>query len=93
MRDTHLLIRRDDCEARPYYFREKSDLWDWGEDAGVVFEPRYPNCLVVRPSSVRGEGEKRLSAEQVGRVRELMGVHTAGPVVVEGFVNGGDVGV
>ncbi|KAH7052137.1 Pyoverdine/dityrosine biosynthesis protein-domain-containing protein [Macrophomina phaseolina] len=86
VRDTHSLVARDDASARPYYFREKSDLWDW-EDADVVFEPLYPNRLVVRPSR-RCEGvEKSLTDEQLEKLRELRAVHTAGPVEVIGFAN------
>lgn len=93
VRDTHTLIRRDDCEASPYFYREKSELWDWGEDAGVVFEPRYPNCLIVRPSSLGAGEDKRLDKAQVEKLRDLVNVHTAGPLVVKGFVNGDEVGM
>ncbi|KAL0263384.1 hypothetical protein SLS55_002364 [Diplodia seriata] len=84
VRDTHVLVARDDDAATPHFFREKSELWDW-EDADVVFEPLYPNRLVVRPR--RGVEAKSLSEEQIEKLAKLRAVHTAGPVEVVGFAN------
>ncbi|PVH95939.1 hypothetical protein DM02DRAFT_476428, partial [Periconia macrospinosa] len=87
VRETHTLVHRDDAEATPHYYREKSSLWDW-EDSDVVFEPQYPNRLVVRPRRSLAEAvAKNLSSQQIEKLKELMTVHTAGPVIVEGFTN------
>ncbi|KAF2189946.1 hypothetical protein K469DRAFT_50490 [Zopfia rhizophila CBS 207.26] len=81
VRNTHNLILRDDGSLHPFYFREKSELWDW-EDDTVVFEPQYPNRLVVRPKE---GGKIVLSEEQIEKIRKLRAIHTAGPVEVVGF--------
>lgn len=88
MRETHTAVPREEATdaSSPYYFREKSALWDW-DDAQVVFQPQYPNTLVVRPRRTVAPGTKTLTGDQIDRLRELVTVHTAGPVVVEGFTN------
>lgn len=85
MRETHSTQYRDDSTGinTPYFFREKSALWDWDDD--VVFEPRYPNTLLVRPRSSVAHGTKSLTADQREKLQALRAVHTAGPVIVEGF--------
>ncbi|OJD28971.1 pyoverdine dityrosine biosynthesis [Diplodia corticola] len=85
VRDTHVLVARDDEACSPYYFRERSGVWDW-EDDEVVFEPVCPNRMVVRPSK-KVNGLKSLSAEQLEKLKQLRAVHTAGPVEVVGFAN------
>jgi hypothetical protein len=79
VRETHKLIYKD---GRPYYFREKSELWDW-EDEEVVFEPQYPNRMIVRPI-IGLTGQKVLTAQQTGLLQKLKAVHL-GPVVMTGF--------
>ncbi|KAF2188834.1 hypothetical protein K469DRAFT_765861 [Zopfia rhizophila CBS 207.26] len=86
VRDTHNLILRDDGSLRPFYYREKSELWDWADDI-VVFEPRYSNRLVVRPKEGVDGREIVLSEEQIEKIRKLRAIHTAGPVEVVGFAN------
>lgn len=86
VQNTHNLVHRDDEESSPHYFREKSELWDW-EDSGVVFEPQYPNRLVVRPARLAGQAAKTLSQLQLEKLDKLVALHTAGPVVVTGFTN------
>ncbi|KAI1176519.1 Pyoverdine/dityrosine biosynthesis protein-domain-containing protein [Nemania sp. FL0916] len=85
--DTHDLITKD---GRGYYFREKSSLWDLGPD--ITCEPRYPNTLVVRPTSVDRchGGETKLSADQMNAFAALKRAHTAGPVLLAGFSTGTD---
>ena len=39
VRETHDLIHKN---GSPYYFREKSEQWDFGDDE-IVYEPCYPN--------------------------------------------------
>ncbi|KAH6671303.1 putative pyoverdine/dityrosine biosynthesis protein [Halenospora varia] len=45
LRSTHDLVYRF---GRPYYFREKSELFNW--DIDVEFEPLYPCGLLIHPS-------------------------------------------
>ncbi|KAI5924925.1 Pyoverdine/dityrosine biosynthesis protein-domain-containing protein [Camillea tinctor] len=80
VRETHDLISKD---GRPYYFREKSELWNLGED--VIVEPRYPNQLIVKPARAELFGTRALSAEQMEKIAALRAAHTAGPVVTKGF--------
>ncbi|KAI1633315.1 Pyoverdine/dityrosine biosynthesis protein-domain-containing protein [Biscogniauxia mediterranea] len=80
VRETHDLITRG---GRGYYFREKSALWDLGED--MALEPRYPNQLIVKPSRADLFGTRALSAKQLEKIAALRAAHTAGPVVIEGF--------
>ncbi|KAH7394736.1 Pyoverdine/dityrosine biosynthesis protein-domain-containing protein [Pyrenochaeta sp. MPI-SDFR-AT-0127] len=87
VRETHSLILRADEENTPYYFREKSELWDWA-DTDVVFAPHYPNTLAVRPRRTVEPGTKSLTTEQIEKLKALISVHSAGPVVIEGFANG-----
>ncbi|KAJ5628747.1 hypothetical protein N7490_010975 [Penicillium lividum] len=81
VRDTHNLIHKD---GRAYYYREKSELWDW-EDEDVIFEPQYPNCMLVHPR-VGTEGKKYLTEFQLEKLQRLRAVHQ-GPVKVMGFCN------
>ncbi|GAW20486.1 hypothetical protein ANO14919_099920 [Xylariales sp. No.14919] len=48
IRDTHELIYKD---GQPYFFREKSELFDWN-DSGlqVTFEHLYPGGIIIRPA-------------------------------------------
>ncbi|KAI1499112.1 Pyoverdine/dityrosine biosynthesis protein-domain-containing protein [Biscogniauxia marginata] len=82
VRESHDLVTKD---GGGYYFREKSDLWD--SDDEIVYEPRYPNQLFVKPSRPELNGTKILSARQLGKLATLRAVHIAGPVIVTGFAN------
>lgn len=77
VRDTHNLIYHND---RPYYYREKSELWDW-EDANVVFEPQYPSGVLVRPRAST-EGLQVLTTDQLDKLQQLAQLQ---PVNVRGF--------
>lgn len=81
VRESHDLVTRD---GRGYYFREKSDLWDLG-DEDVVCEPRYPNRLIFSPARAELYGAKVLSSAQLEKLAALRAAHTAGPVEVVGF--------
>ncbi|KAF2128164.1 hypothetical protein P153DRAFT_49249 [Dothidotthia symphoricarpi CBS 119687] len=65
--------------GRPYFFRAKSELFDWGVD--VRFEHLYPSGLVVRP----GEATSAPSLEAIpmDKARELS--QSFGSVVLRGF--------
>lgn len=83
MRDTHNLIYHN---KQPYYYREKSDLWDWDDDR-VVFEPQYPQGLLVRPRA-GAEEHLSLTAEQLDKLGQLAQLQS--PVTVVDFVNAAD---
>ncbi|RWA08650.1 hypothetical protein EKO27_g6451 [Xylaria grammica] len=86
VKESHDLITRD---GRGYYFREKSDLWEVDEE--IVYEPRYPNQLLVKPSRAELFGNKVLTAQQAERLAALKAAHTAGPVIAIGFANMNDL--
>lgn len=75
LKKTHDLIYRD---GKPYYFREKSDLFNWG-DLEVEFEPLYPCGLIIRPAS--GSPSARLIPME--KVRKLS--VSLSPVILRGF--------
>ena len=84
--ETHDLVC--DSRGRPYYFREKSSVWDWlTEDAEIACQPRYPNRLVISPATAALFGIKRLSQTQLGKLAVLKAAHTAGPVETMGFAS------
>ena len=80
VRDTHKLIYRND---RPYYYRERSELWDWDDDK-VEFEPQYPGGVLVHPRAGL-EGRMELTAAQLDKLRQLAELQS--PVTVSGFAN------
>ncbi|KAI0115741.1 Pyoverdine/dityrosine biosynthesis protein-domain-containing protein [Nemania sp. FL0031] len=77
VRDTHELIYKNE---HPYYYRVKSDLFDW-TDSGlqVDFEHLYPCGLIIRP--VDCSPSMRLIPMQ--KVRHLS--NNFSPVVLRGF--------
>ncbi|KAK6857136.1 hypothetical protein PG995_007323 [Apiospora arundinis] len=86
VRETHTLVR--DENGSPYYYREKSPLWDdeacWGHKDEVVFEPTYPHDLHIYPREP--SSEMALSDEQIAKLRVLVGQYR-GTVGVSGFRN------
>ena len=64
---THRLIYR---RGRPYYYREKSDLWDWDEEL-VEVEPLYPRGLLVTPLKKSTKGGLMLNERYVERLQKL----------------------
>ncbi|KHN94903.1 Pyoverdine biosynthesis [Metarhizium album ARSEF 1941] len=81
VQESHDLVPKD---GRGFYFREKSEQWDF-EDDEIVCEPRYPNRMIVRPARLELLGTKSLSARQLEKLAVLRAAHTAGPVVATGF--------
>ncbi|CZR41595.1 uncharacterized protein FPRO_11184 [Fusarium proliferatum ET1] len=73
--ETHELIY---LNGRPYYYREKSELFDWG-GIKVEFEPMYPCGLIIRPA------DGPLSARHIpmGKVKQLS--INLSPIVLRGF--------
>ncbi|CCF35993.1 pyoverdine/dityrosine biosynthesis protein [Colletotrichum higginsianum] len=78
VRDTHDLVMRG---GRPWCFREKSELFDLGDD--VEIEHLYPTGIEVRPREDRGEDVKldEAAREKLVRLARLQ------PVRVVGFEN------
>lgn len=67
--------------GRPYFFRERSPLYDWGEDI-VEFEHLYPLGLIARPKPGLIP-PPRLSQANLNNLRALAGLQS--PVYVYGF--------
>lgn len=85
VRDTYTLIYHND---QPFFYREKSELWDW-EDNIAVFEPQYPNALLVYPRANLDQNPL-LEAEHIAKLQQLAEIRK-GPIEVVGFGNSTDV--
>ena len=72
---THDLIYRD---GRPYFYREKSDLFDWG-NLKVEFEHLYPCGLIIRPV----DGSPSARCIPIEKARQLS--VNFSPVILRGF--------
>ncbi|KAF5643196.1 Pyoverdine biosynthesis [Fusarium sp. NRRL 52700] len=73
--DSHDLVY---LNGRPYYYREKSPLFEWG-DIEVEFEPMYPCGLIIRP--VNGPvSARRIPMEKVKQLSINLS-----PIVLRGF--------
>ncbi|KAI2464696.1 Pyoverdine/dityrosine biosynthesis protein-domain-containing protein [Annulohypoxylon bovei var. microspora] len=83
VRGSHNLIQKD---GRGYYYREKSALWDW-EDDEVIFQPMYPNRLIIKPATYVTWGRKTLSAIEGEKLKGLREAYTKGSIEVLGFAN------
>ena len=77
---THDLVHHN---GRPYCFREKSDLYDWG-DMKVSFEHLYPCGLIVRPYLDTLELHSLRSID-MAKLRGL--ANHQSPVIARGFAN------
>ncbi|KAJ6788941.1 hypothetical protein PWT90_05193 [Aphanocladium album] len=76
--------------GRPSYFREKSDLFSWGEEkGGIDCKPIYPSGWMITPKN----GKKALSMQDVDakKVRSLA-EHNS-PIVMRGFAKTTDRGL
>ena len=80
VRETHDLVYEN---GRPYYFREKSPLYDFGETK-VEFEHLYPCGLVVKPAAGT-VGQPSFRDVDMKKLRALAEVQS--PVVLRGFAN------
>lgn len=87
VKDTHTLVEHN---GQPFYYRERSDLWDWN-DEGVTFEPQYPSGILVRRQS-RVAGPQTLTEPQLEKLRQLAKIQEA-PVTIMGFTNAADLEV
>ncbi|KAJ5104404.1 Pyoverdine biosynthesis [Penicillium alfredii] len=82
VRDTHDLIYKN---GQPYYFRERSKLFDWAEDGlSVKFEHLYPCGLIICPADIDNvKPRPSIRALPMHKVRHLS--HSMSPVVLRGF--------
>ncbi|KAK6832156.1 hypothetical protein RU639_002997 [Aspergillus parasiticus] len=68
------LVHKD---GRPWYYREKSDLYTWSES--VEIEPQYPCGLIIRPT------ENNTSVTDLDMIKLRGLVQENSPVVLRGF--------
>ncbi|KAL9613879.1 MAG: hypothetical protein Q9167_001616 [Letrouitia subvulpina] len=80
VRESHIPILRD---GRPYFFREKSELYDWC-DQHVETEHLYPRGLLVRPKD-GSEEASRLNEDGIEKLQQLARLQPS--VIVKGFAN------
>ena len=80
VRETHDLIYKD---GRPYHFREKSSLFNFGE-LNVEFEHLYPCGLIIRLASGSGPAPSYRDVD-VKKIRKLAEVQS--PVILRGFAD------
>jgi len=65
--------------GRPYYFRDRSDVWKW--DIPVEFEFFYPRGVYVRPVLAEGETTPVLGPKELVKLKQLgKGFSTVIPV-------------
>lgn len=83
VKDSHNLIY---YHNRPYFYREKSTLYDWDHDV-VEFEHLYPNGLIVRPKTGL-DGPQALNDAELEKLRCLATLQSS--VTIEGFSNRAD---
>lgn len=77
VRDTHDLIYKN---GQPYYFREKSEIFDWSSDGlSVEFEHLYPCGVIIRPV----EGHPSIRDIPMHKVRRIS--NGMSPVILRGF--------
>ncbi|KAF2967238.1 hypothetical protein GQX73_g6309 [Xylaria multiplex] len=77
VRHTHEVIYQN---GQPYFFREKSELFDWSDaDLQITFEHLYPCGIIIRP--VQRSSSMRLIPMK--KVRHLS--NNFSPIVLRGF--------
>ncbi|KAJ5919634.1 hypothetical protein N7454_009469 [Penicillium verhagenii] len=82
VRDTHDLIYKN---GKPYYFRERSELFDWSSNGiAVKFEHQYPCGLIIRPADIDNvKAPPSISDIPMEKVRKLS--NGMSPVILRGF--------
>ncbi|KAJ5831823.1 hypothetical protein N7474_000134 [Penicillium riverlandense] len=82
VRDTHDLIFKN---GQPYYFREKSDIFNWVDDGlSVKFEHLYPCGLIIRPADIDNVNPPpSLRSIPMRKVRKLS--NGMSPIILRGF--------
>ncbi|KAL4779067.1 Pyoverdine/dityrosine biosynthesis protein-domain-containing protein [Aspergillus varians] len=83
VKESHELVYKG---GRPYCFRERSELFDWGADGlSVQFEHLYPCGLVVRPVVEQGEEPPSLRRIPMRKLRQLSSGMS--PIICRGFAD------
>ena len=77
VRDSHVPVLRN---GRPYFFREKSPLYDWAEGRAEL-EHLYPSGLLVRAR----DNAQILQDADIEKLKDLAALQSS--VEVQGFVN------
>ncbi|OGE57323.1 hypothetical protein PENARI_c002G09864 [Penicillium arizonense] len=82
VRDTHDVVYKN---GQPYYFREKSQLFDWTADGlSVKFEHLYPCGLVIRPADIDNvNAPPSIRSIPMQKVRQLS--NNMSPIILRGF--------
>ncbi|KAI1109245.1 Pyoverdine/dityrosine biosynthesis protein-domain-containing protein [Nemania sp. NC0429] len=83
VRDTHQAIYK---YGRPYFFRAKSDLFNWDNDLQIDIEHLYPCGIIIRP--VKDSPSTGMIPMQ--KVRELSNQFS--PIIIRGFSDTLDTG-
>ena len=77
IKDTHEMVYQN---GQPYFFREKSELFDWSNSGvEVTFEHLYPFGVIVRPVN----GSPSVRQVPIKKVRQLS--NNFSPVILRGF--------
>ncbi|KAJ5451648.1 Pyoverdine biosynthesis [Penicillium cf. griseofulvum] len=82
VRDRHDLIYKN---GQPYFFREKSSLFDWTENGlSVKFEHLYPCGLIIRPADIDNVNPPpSIRSIPMRKVRQLS--NGMSPIILRGF--------
>jgi alpha-ketoglutarate-dependent taurine dioxygenase len=82
VRETHDLIYKN---GQPYFFREKSETFDWSKHGlSVKFEHLYPCGVIIRPADIDDLNPRpSISAIPMHKVRKIS--NSMSPVVLRGF--------
>ncbi|KAL6796292.1 Pyoverdine/dityrosine biosynthesis domain-containing protein [Trichoderma sp. SZMC 28013] len=68
-------------DGRPYYFRDRSDVWKW--DVPVEFEVFYPRGLYIRARAIEGEAAPKIGPNELAKIEQLRKAFS--PVTLVGF--------
>lgn len=75
---THDLVHHN---GKPYFYRPKSDLFDWAKDGlNVTFDHQYPTGVIIRSADAAS-----MTRIPMQKVRNLSNVFS--PIVLRGFSN------
>ncbi|KAJ5177212.1 uncharacterized protein N7482_003089 [Penicillium canariense] len=82
VRDTHDLIYKN---GQPYFFREKSPIFNWSEDGlSVKFEHLYPCGVIIQPADIDNLNPRPAIRDiPMHKVRKISNIMS--PVVLRGF--------
>jgi hypothetical protein len=79
LRNSYDLIEQG---GRPYYFRDRSDVWKW--EVPVEFEFFYPKGVYVKAKPATGEAAPKIGPSEMSKLKELSRGFSA--VIAVGFV-------